>query len=168
MEYIITKNNKPVKLKEIPRLDMRSFREQTAKMTRDGMRPVLYFGLKQGKSVFLYSVLADDDDSRLYIYSGDLEGKTSYPSITTEIPSFWNFENEIHEEFGIVPEGHPWLRPVRYAFDRHDRSKTMERFPFFKMSGDEMHEVAVGPIHAGVIEPGTFPLHVPGRKSASS
>ena len=43
--------------------------------------------------------------------------------------------------------GHPWLKPVR--FPRPD-------LDFFRVEGDEVHEVAVGPVHAGVIEPGHF------------
>ncbi len=156
MTLMITKNNKPSNLKDIPLMDIASFRRQIIKHVRAGMRPVLYFGRKHGKSHILYIALADDNASRLYLYSGNLNGKTSYNSITPEVPSFWNFENEIYEEFGIIPEGHPWLRPVRYSFDRYNRENTIERFPFFSMNGDEVHEVAVGPIHAGVIEPGHF------------
>ena len=156
MKYIMTKNNKPVKLKDIPLIDITVFRTHIVKQVQVGMRLVAFFGVKRGNSHILYIALADDDNSRIFLSSADLENKTSYQSITPEIPSFWNFENEIHEEFGIVPEGHPWLRPVRYAFDRHNRSETIEKFPFFKMTGDEVHEVAVGPIHAGVIEPGHF------------
>ena len=49
-----------------------------------------------------------------------------------------------------------WLKGVRFPHDRADRESTMERYPFFTMKGEEVHEVAVGPIHAGVIEPGHF------------
>jgi Ni,Fe-hydrogenase III large subunit len=156
MKWLITKNDKPVKLKDIPLTDMRPFRGQVIRQVLGGTRPVLFFGVKRGNSHFLYVALADDDDSRLYLACGNLAEQMSYQSISEDIPSFWNFENEIHEEFGIVPIDHPWLRPVRYAFDRQDRTNTIGKFPFFTMTGDEVHEVAVGPIHAGVIEPGHF------------
>jgi Ni,Fe-hydrogenase III large subunit len=156
MKWTITKNNKPVNLKDISLIEIPLFRNQIIKRVQGGMRPVLFFGKRKAASHILYIVLADDENSRLYISSADLQKKKSFQSITPEIPSFMNFENEIHEEFGIIPEGHPWPRPVRYAFDRSKRSDTLESFPFFKMTGDEAHEVAVGPIHAGVIEPGHF------------
>ncbi len=153
---MITKNNKPVRLKDIPLIDIRPFRGLVIRQVLGGMRPVLFFGAKRGNFHVLYIALADDDNSRLYIACGNLAEQMSYQSISEDIPSFWNFENEIHEELGIVPIDHPWLRPVRFAHDRHNRSKTMGQFPFFTMTGDEVHEVAVGPIHAGVIEPGHF------------
>jgi Ni,Fe-hydrogenase III large subunit len=52
-----------------------------------------------------------------------------------------------------MPEGHPWLKPVRYEGARQQR---MAEYPFFKVRGQEVHEVGVGPIHASVIEPGHF------------
>src|SRR5699024_1628517 len=71
----------------------------------------------------------------------------SYESLTQEIPSFHIFEREFYEDFGIEPLHHPWLKPVR---------KNQKDYPFFEMQGEEVHQVGVGPIHAGVIEPGHF------------
>ena len=156
MKWIISKNNKPVKVKDIPILDISAIRSQIVRRLQNGLRMVSFFGLMSGKGVTVYVVLADDENSRLFISGADFGKETSYPSISKDVPAVWNFENEFYEEFGILPEYHPWLKPVRYSFDRPDRSKTMENFPFFKMSGEEVHEVAVGPIHAGVIEPGHF------------
>ena len=70
------------------------------------------------------------------------------------------------EEFGVVPAGHPWLKPLRYTPTvdggpapwgpfRADRPIPGDT-PFYRVEGDEVHEVAVGPVHAGVIEPGHF------------
>ena len=68
---------------------------------------------------------------------------------------FHIFEREFYEEFGIEPLNHPWLKPVR---------KNQDIYPFFEMKGDEVHQVAVGPIHAGVIEPGHFRFMCHGEK----
>jgi Ni,Fe-hydrogenase III large subunit len=63
------------------------------------------------------------------------------------------FECELYEQTGIEPERHPWLRPVRAAYAwRRDGMP----FSFYRVDGEEVHEVAVGPVHAGVIEPGHF------------
>src|SRR5207247_2562206 len=51
---------------------------------------------------------------------------------------------------------HPWKKPVRYAFNRADRQQIINNYPFYKIESEELHEVGVGPIHAGVIEPGHF------------
>ena len=56
-------------------------------------------------------------------------------------------------KLGIEPLNHPWLKPIRYP---HGKKGKIENYPFFKMEGNKIHEVAVGPVHAGIIEPGHF------------
>jgi Ni,Fe-hydrogenase III large subunit len=53
---------------------------------------------------------------------------------------------------------------VRYSFDRHDRNRTPDNYPFFAIESEELHEVGVGPIHAGIIEPGHFRFICEGEK----
>ena len=77
----------------------------------------------------------------------------SYPSLTAQFPAAQIFERELWEQTGLRPEGHPWLKPVRFEAERQQH---MDDYPFFKVRGAEVHEVGVGPIHAGVIEPGHF------------
>lgn len=77
----------------------------------------------------------------------------SYPSLTASFPAAQMYERELWEQTGLVPQGHPWLKPVRYEGVRQGH---MDEYPFFKVRGAEVHEVGVGPIHAGVIEPGHF------------
>jgi len=45
---------------------------------------------------------------------------------------------------------------MRYAFTRSDKNQKIENYPFYKVESEELHEVGVGPIHAGIIEPGHF------------
>ncbi|MDL2267477.1 NADH-quinone oxidoreductase subunit C [Desulfovibrio sp. OttesenSCG-928-G15] len=99
----------------------------------------------------IFAVLADDQKGRISLAATDVAGQ--YPSLTRRIPALHLFEREIHEQYGIVPEGHPWLKPVR--FDRPDGPK-IGMMDFYRVEGEEVHEVAVGPIHAGVIECGHF------------
>jgi len=49
------------------------------------------------------------------------------------------FEREVWEQHGLVPEGHPWLKPVRRQNGDHPAVGN-----FFKVEGGEIHEVAVG------------------------
>jgi Ni,Fe-hydrogenase III large subunit len=77
-------------------------------------------------------------------------------SFTARNYNFEKFEREIHENFGVGYNDHPWLKPVRYAKNRFDQSQTIANYPFFSIESDELHEVGVGPIHAGIIEPGHF------------
>jgi len=85
-----------------------------------------------------------------------LRGIQHYRSLTPELPQAHMFEREFFEETGIEPIGHPWLKGVRFSALRPDKNSTMESYKFFKMEGDEVHEVGVGPVHAGIIEPGHF------------
>ena len=156
MKWINTKNNRPVRIKDIPEMAMEDLRAQIIKTCRDGARVISFFGMPRGYRTAVYAVLADDEASRLYLASALVENHRRYPSITPEVPQFHIFERELYEDTGIMPEGHPWLKGVRFGHERANRESTMERYPFFTMQGEEVHEVAVGPIHAGVIEPGHF------------
>jgi Ni,Fe-hydrogenase III large subunit len=68
--------------------------------------------------------------------------------------------------------GHPWLKPVRYhaswtGSDAWGRAPGEPILPgvtdFYRVQGEQVHEVAVGPVHAGVIEPGHFRFSVLGE-----
>jgi Ni,Fe-hydrogenase III large subunit len=65
----------------------------------------------------------------------------------------------VWEQHGLVPEGHPWLKPVRRG-----AMKAPANGEFFCVEGREVHEVAVGPVHAGVIEPGHFRFQCAGEE----
>ncbi len=71
----------------------------------------------------------------------------SFASFSNEIPSLQLFEREIYENYGITPINHPQLRTVR--------NKLQEK-PSHEIFGEGVHQVSVGPVHAGVIEPGHF------------
>jgi Ni,Fe-hydrogenase III large subunit/Ni,Fe-hydrogenase III component G len=87
------------------------------------------------------------------------------------------FEREIHDLFGLVPTGHPDLRrlplhqfwPDDYhpllkdATLRQDFSDDGEPYPFRRVEGEGVYEITVGPVHAGIIEPGHFRFSVEGE-----
>lgn len=153
MNWIITENNKSVELKQIPTLNINELREEIIKLQK---RVVGFFGDRVFDGVKLYVIMADDENGKLYISSSFFDkSQKSYESITKDIPAFHMFEREIFEEYGIEPIGHPWLKPVR------DHKK---EYPFFEIQGEEIHQVGVGPIHAGVIEPGHFRFMCNGEK----
>lgn len=89
----------------------------------------------------------------LQVARGHAAPLQSYPSLTLNFAAAQIFERELWEQTGLLPHGHPWLKPVRFEGARQQR---MAEYPFFKVRGAEVHEVGVGPIHAGVIEPGHF------------
>jgi Ni,Fe-hydrogenase III large subunit len=70
--------------------------------------------------------------------------------------NFEKFEREIAENFGILYSDHPWLKPTRYAHNRANQQQQIAAYPFYPSESEELHEIGVGPIHAGIIEPGHF------------
>jgi Ni,Fe-hydrogenase III large subunit len=164
-KFKITKNNRPVGLKEVPELPFTEFRHAAISACSAGKRVIGLFGVNAGGSkVRMYSALADDDASSILLASTLLDKGLLYRSFTNDAPMFHIFEREFYEAFGIRPEGHPWLKPVRYPWDAPDKSNKMENYPFFLSEGGSMHEVAVGPVHAGIIEPGHFRFQCAGEK----
>jgi Ni,Fe-hydrogenase III large subunit/Ni,Fe-hydrogenase III component G len=86
------------------------------------------------------------------------------------------FEREIRDLFGVVVAGHPDPRPLvkhgfwpdRYYPLRKDASGQEftddgQPFPFTPVGGEGVYEIPVGPVHAGVIEPGHFRFSVMGE-----
>ena len=71
-------------------------------------------------------------------------------------PAIEKFEREIHENFGIKYKDHSCLKPVRYSENRYNKSSVIENYPFFNIDNPGLHQVGVGPVHAGIIEPGHF------------
>ncbi len=156
MNWAVTRNNKPVATADIPELTVGELRTGILELSEQGARVVSCFPVRRDGDVLVYAVMADDGDSRLLIGSARMKDGGSYPSITPDVPAFHMFERAMCEECGIIPEGHPWLKPVRFPWRGRVESPDMGMYPFFRMEGEEVHEVAVGPVHAGVIEPGHF------------
>ena len=104
-----------------------------------------------GATLRLLAVLARAGRGNLALTCTEVAGQ--YPALTPDCEQAHWFEREIAEQWGVVPTGHPWLKPIRF---QPARRKTVGVTDFFRMQGDEVHEVAVGPVHAGIIEPGHF------------
>ena len=121
----------------------------------------------------LYAILADDGENRLRVVRSTVEGDR-FESLTPQCPQAHLFEREIAEQYGLHPENHPWLKPVRYHASWREGRDAWERAAgqpivpgggdFFRVAGEQVHEVAVGPVHAGVIEPGHFRFQCHGEE----
>jgi len=156
----------PVRLADVPRLEVEAFRQKVIDRVRAGCRISALFGDGQatGQTVRLYAVLADDAASAIDFVATDVGDR--YRSLTPDCPQAHWFEREIAEQWGVVPTGHPWLKPIRFHRSYRPGKDAWNRPPddpllpgvtnYFHLDGDEVHEVAVGPVHAGVIEPGSF------------
>ena len=96
-----------------------------------------------------------------------IESSEEFPSLTSEIHEASTYERKIKTFFGLDPKGHPnpralilhenWPQgvfPLRKDFNWQTRpAEAKEHFEFYKIDGEGIYEIPVGPIHAGIIEP---------------
>ncbi len=153
MNWTVIENNQKINISQIPAITIEQLRNDYNRLK---YRLIGFFGKKEEENTRLYVVLCDDNEGKIYVssivFSRDVK---SYEALTKDFPAFHNFEREFYEEFNIEPLNHPWLKPLR---------QNQDKYSFFEMKGEEVHEVAVGPIHAGVIEPGHFRFMCQGEK----
>ena len=106
------------------------------------------------------------------------EGQPSYPEIAGLFPAAGRMQRTLFDLLGVAAENavdtRPWLRhgawpadafPLRRESDApHAYPNVPAPYPFVRVEGDGVHEIPVGPIHAGVIEPGHFRFSIVGEK----
>jgi Ni,Fe-hydrogenase III large subunit/Ni,Fe-hydrogenase III component G len=89
----------------------------------------------------------------------------SYPSVGALHPPAIRLERAIRDLFGLEPIGLPDVRPwldlgfwdaVHPLGDRRDAPSTRAPYAFLPVEGENLHQIPVGPVHAGIIEPGHF------------
>lgn len=158
MRYFTIYNNQTVNEKDIPVLKYQEFLEDNVSLLHEHPERhcVNYFGVWETNMVKLYCCIADDATHEIYVNSSVINTNDKLPSLTSHNHNFEKFEREIAENFGIEYTDHPWLKLVRYAQNRTNKAQTIANYPFYQAESEELHEVGVGPIHAGIIEPGHF------------
>ncbi|MBI5188042.1 MAG: NADH-quinone oxidoreductase subunit C [Nitrospirae bacterium] len=126
----------------------------------------------------IYTVFSIPGIDRFFIIVLSLKDDDfTFPSITTEIPAAHWYEREIRDMFGLIPKGHPDLRrlilhdsfpansyPLRKDWSITETDlrewgegvKQKEPYNFMEVEGEGIYEIPVGPVHAGIIEPGHF------------
>lgn len=107
-----------------------------------------------------------------------LKNTDEFPSITPIVHQAWGYERKINSFFGLTPVGHPDLRPIilhenwptdvfplRKDFAWKTRpNEAQGDYEFQRIDGEGIYEIPVGPIHAGIIEPGHFRFSVAGEE----
>ncbi|MCB5272229.1 MAG: NADH-quinone oxidoreductase subunit C [Candidatus Cloacimonetes bacterium] len=125
-----------------------SFLDRIRRLVIQGFQPLAFFGTNEK---LIYALLGKPHE--LELFCTPFPESLHYPSLTPEFPAFQIFERELYEEYGIVPSNHPWLKSVRHPLGG---SIKIEDYSFLSSDSKLIHEVGVGPVHAGVIEPGHF------------
>jgi Ni,Fe-hydrogenase III large subunit len=117
-----------------------------------------------GEPSMVHMAIMDEDTAEIAIVSLDCPDH-SYTSIGRHHPPALRQERAINDLFGITAEGLPDPRPwldhnnwgVRFPLsDRIDALSQAAPYRFLPATGDGLHQIAVGPVHAGIIEPGHF------------
>lgn len=171
-KFINLQNCSFVKVEKIPVLEIVAFREALISSCGKGARIASLFGSpSDGGETRLFAVISDWKNGSIKMTSTVV--RNSYPSITPECPQASIFEREIAEKWAVVPEGHPDFKPLRYHPAYREGKDAWNRNPdeikpgsrkFHRITGEEIHEVAVGPVHAGIIEPGHFRFQCHGEE----
>ena len=107
--------------------------------------------------------MALEDDGELGVLS--LVPKDQrFPSVGQSHPPAARLERAIRDLWGLEPEGladtRPWLDHGKWprlgGDDRHATPRVAGGYVFLPAEGESLHEIPVGPVHAGIIEPGHF------------
>ena len=102
----------------------------------------------------------------------------SFPTIKKKYVSAYRFERQMRSLMGVVPVGHPdprpWIKhedwpedawPLRKSFDPSTRMPRVPgEYPWIRAEGEGVYEIPVGPVHAGIIEPGHFRFQAVGEE----
>ena len=167
-DFLKISNGEAIRREQIPHLSFDAFHQEALNIVGNGGKVIHYCAYADGSTVKLIAVLRTD----ILLVAG-CDAPEAYPSLTIQCEPFHMFEREIAEQYGIRPEGHPWLKMVRYhpncrnvpdVFGNNYDEDIPGNYDYYAVDGEEIHEVAVGPVHAGVIEPGHFRFNCIGER----
>ena len=117
-------------------------------------------------------------DSRVFVTALRLPVATdSYPGLQDFFPAATRMQRAAFDLTGVAsddPDRRPWLRHAAWRHDEHplraplppaaDASVAVDDYGFVRVDGEGVHEIPVGPVHAGIIEPGHFRFSIVGEK----
>jgi Ni,Fe-hydrogenase III large subunit/Ni,Fe-hydrogenase III component G len=150
---------------------------QAATMLGDGFRLGLVAAHDEGATLrVVYLFLAGSPDRRVELQVTLAADNPALPSLASLSYPASRFERELHDLYGIEPVNHPLPRrlvrhahwpagwyPMRHNAGPPPPFTDNEPFPFLAVEGDGVYEIPVGPVHAGIIEPGHFRFSVVGE-----
>jgi Ni,Fe-hydrogenase III large subunit len=153
MTALAIHNNQSVTVNSIPVLPYGKFRENILEMMKDHPERhcIQYFGYRTDGIIRLICCIADDTQHSIFVSSSESDSGAELEALSAQNLNFERFERELAENLGLAYVGHPWLKQLRFP-----GNSMMIDYPFFSTDSVELHEVGVGPVHAGIIEPGHF------------
>ncbi len=128
------------------------------------------FGIGNGDDVFVIVTAR--------VEQGSTNSPPVFPSVALRLPAATLYEREVKDTFGLMPEGNPDIRPLtlhehwpegvfplRKEFELRTKVPSVQGrgYSFLKVDGEGVTEIPVGPVHAGIIEPGHFRFSILGE-----
>jgi Ni,Fe-hydrogenase III large subunit len=122
-----------------------------------------------GEAAGVHIALCDEAAEAIVVLSLDCaDGR--YPSVGAQHPPAIRPERAAQDLFGLTPIGlpdtRPWLDHGRWGLSRPLGAAAVPRDPayaFLAAEGESLHQIPVGPVHAGIIEPGHFRFSASGE-----
>ncbi|WP_028581930.1 hydrogenase large subunit [Desulfogranum japonicum] len=162
-------NGQAIARASIPLVPFESFFTSLSTFVKNDGYIVQFFAFTEEDKNFILAVVRNSD---LYVISTEVG--SIFQSLTGQVSEkFHMFEREVAEQYGLRPDGHPWLKMVRYhpnytgypdVFDNDYAEEIPGNYSYFQVKGEAIHEVGVGPVHAGIIEPGHFRFQCAGEE----
>jgi Ni,Fe-hydrogenase III large subunit/Ni,Fe-hydrogenase III component G len=126
---------------------------------------------------FCLRVLLKDSDGLTLLEHTLPDERARYPDLATIFPVANRMQRAAFDLTGVqcdADDQRPWLWQAAWPIDRFPLRRDFEAspkwepgvedYPFVRVAGDGVHEIPVGPVHAGIIEPGHFRFQVVGEK----
>jgi Ni,Fe-hydrogenase III large subunit/Ni,Fe-hydrogenase III component G len=164
------------------RVDASEWREVCREVSEKGGRLVALWGTDdrdRGQAFTVHAALSVQSGMMVIVLPTD-GGR--FPDVSDIFPAASRMQRAVHDLLGLTAEGaadrRKWLRhaawgendfPLRKDFTSSHESRVtshvvqMDGYPFVRVEGEGVHEIPVGPVHAGTIEPGHFRFSVVGE-----
>lgn len=126
----------------------------------------------------IWYIFGEPDNGALIVPFIRLKDNEKFPSIASVVHEAWDYEKRIMTFFGLIAENHPDPKPIilheNWPADIYPLRKDFKwdtrpaiatgTYKFHEVEGEGIYEIPVGPIHAGIIEPGHFRFNVAGEE----
>lgn len=155
-----------LKIESVPSYDTVEFCRKISGFLENSGRIASYFVYKQGNTLNGFVVIMLPDTDEYVVFRTEIKGKLV--SMSYRFPQIYNFEREIFEQYPEAMENNN-LKPLRFhkSLDGKKKAPVVGDMSFYEIDSHETHQVAVGPVHAGIIEPGHFRFNCYGEQILS-
>jgi len=126
---------------------------------------------------FSLNVVLQDADGLTLLEHTLPSAESTYPDLAVVFPAANRMQRAAFDLLGVASEAEdqrPWAWQASWPIDRYPLRRDFEASPkwepgqeeyaFVRVEGDGVHEIPVGPVHAGIIEPGHFRFQIVGEK----